>query len=354
MARERVLVLEPNHAAAVRGSPTRRYWPLVLAMVLLLTRSRAGVSRLLQNAALLAFSRAVSVAPGVAASPLKSQAETWLKWSIGMAPSGQEAAWEHLGLALASSGLENEAVQAWQSAPSAQDVASSLLKRGDLARQGGLGQDALRWYRLAADTDPGLGDVQYAMGLAYETSGDWEAALAAYESAGSAARLVRVGRSSPRYRQGLIYQWKMDPRQLGMALTSYEMALATDDFADDLEAANCHYQRGEILRWTGGSPDAYIAEYRWALELNPDHAAAQLYLGVAIYTRDGDARQAEADVRKALAMNPESEWAWYHLGEIYRQEGRITEARAAYRQALAISPTFENATQRLEDLRDDK
>jgi len=65
---------------------------------------------------------------------------------------------------------------------------------------------------------------------------------------------------------------------------------------------------------------------------------------VAYYIRYKDAAMAEAEIRQALELEPQSKWAYYHLGEIYRQEGRTDETRAMYEQALQIAPGFEPAS----------
>jgi len=159
--------------------------------------------------------------------------------------------------------------------------------------------------------------------------------------------------SSPYYRMGVIYQWRLEPRQLDAALAAYESAIETDDFSANWEAADCHYKRGEILLWKGADPDEYIREFQQAIELNPRHDWAHIRLGFAYYARDRDAVRAETEIRQAIALSPRNKWAYYHLGEVYRQEGRTNEARAMYEKALEIDPEFEAAQKRLESLPND-
>lgn len=278
------------------------------------------------------------------------QAETLLRRSVEYVPENR-LGWRGLGFALAVQGQEERAVIAWQNAG---EMAEEFIQRGKQAQRGKQYQEALKWYRRAIDTAPELADSWFATGLTYEEMSRWEKAMEAYVRAADARVFINVGRSSPYFRQGMICQWRVEPRRVEAALLAYETAIEIDDFSDDLEAANCHYQRGEILRWTERNPDEYIVEYQRAIDLYPDLATAYVYLGVAYYTRDRGAARAEAEIQKALMLEPRNQWAYYHLGEIYRQEGRIDEAIVMYKQALDIAPDFEIALEQLQSLPDGK
>jgi len=175
---------------------------------------------------------------------------------------------------------------------------------------------------------------------------EWEKALRAYERAIETGAFLNVGRSSPHYRMGVIYQWRLEPRQTDAALAAYEAAIETGDFGSNQEAADCHYKRGEILWRKQADPREYTVEFRRAIELNPKHTSAHILLGVAYYTRDKDVTMAEAEIRQALELSPQNKWAYVHLGDIYRQEGRMDEAAVMYKRALEIDPEFEAARQR--------
>jgi tetratricopeptide (TPR) repeat protein len=231
-------------------------------------------------------------------------------------------------------------------------TAEDFIEAGEEARKAKRYDEALTWYQKAARLEPGLGDPWYFLGLVYEDQQRWLGALEAYDRAVADDRLDQVRDSSPHYRTGIIYQWRLDPRRTEEALAAYDAALAADEFDSEVQAADCHYKRGEVLRWQKADPDEYIAEFRQALELNPKHASAYILLGLAYYDRDKDATVAEAEILRALEMSPQSKWAYYHLGEIYRQEGRADEAAAMYQQALEIDPDFEAARKRLAALRE--
>ncbi|MBC7251541.1 MAG: tetratricopeptide repeat protein [Anaerolineae bacterium] len=229
-------------------------------------------------------------------------------------------------------------------------TAQDFIARGEEERKAKRYEEALAWYERAARLEPGLGDPWYYTGLAYEGLEQWVAALESYQRAIDMGSFTAVHRSSPYYRLGVIYQWRLESRQADAALAAYEAAIEADDFSADWEAADCHYKRGEILWWKKADPDEYIAEYQRAIELNPKHASAHILLGVAYYARDKDVAAAEAEIRQAIELSPQNKWTYYHLGEIYRQEGRTDEARAMYEQALEIDPQFAAAQEKLQTL----
>jgi len=244
-----------------------------------------------------------------------------------------------------------KAVAEWQAAGL---TAQDFIARGEEARKAERYEEALAWYGRAARVEPGLGDPWYYKGLAYMGLERWEEALGAYERAAALGAFTSVGRSSPYYWMGVIYQRRLEPPQTDSALTAYEAAIKADDFSADWEAADCHFKRGEILWWHKGDPDEYIAEYQQAIELDPKHVSAYNLLGVAYYIRYGDAAMAEAEIRRALEVAPQNEWAYLYLGDIYHWEGRVDEAAAMYEQALEIDPAFEGARQRLQAIGEDE
>lgn len=262
--------------------------------------------------------------------------------------SNNHGARRGLGWVLAAQGQDEEAGAEWQAGGF---TAQDFITRGEQARKAKQYEEALAWYERAAQIEPDLGDPWYYMGLIYERMEWWERALEAYEQAVGAGVSIAVGWSSPYLRSGMIYQWRLDPRQTDAALAAYETALEIDNFQSLVEAADCHYQRGVISLWRGSAPDEYITECQRAIELNPDHVSAHILLGAAYYTRYKDVAMAEVVIWKAMELSPQNKWAYYQLGEIYRQANRADEAVAMYEQVLEIDPEFKVARERLETLR---
>lgn len=283
---------------------------------------------------------ALAVTPGPAADP----SGDWAGW-------GEPQVVDVRLPAMEAQGFGGRLVEEWRRAGL---TPQDFISRGEEARRAERYDEAVAWYERAMRLEPGLGDAWYHLGLLYEDLQQWLQALDAYGRAIASDRFRQVGRSSPHYRVGIIYQWRLDSRQSEDALVAYEMALAADDFNSAAEAGDCHYKRGEILRWLKADPDEYIAEFQWAIELNPRHASAHMQLGLAYYDRDRDAKVAEAEILRALTLSPENKWAYYHLGEIYCQEGHTDEAMTMYEQALEIDPDFEAAQARVAALKSEK
>ena len=320
----------------------------VLAL-LLLWRDPMVLSRAWGNAGQVVLTRALVGAPDGPNIQDVGQAEALLRKAVSW-DADNPGAHQALGWALAAQGREEEAVAEWRAGGFALE---DFIARGDEARTARDYAEAIVWYERAGRLEPDLGDPWYYMGLAYEGLNRWEDALEAYDQAYEAAVFATVRKSSPRYLMGIIYQWRLNSPQTDAALAAYDVAIGLDDFSTDQEAADCHYKRGEVLRWSGSEPGVYIAECQLALELDPNHVGAHILLGVGQYYGHGDLVNAEAEIRRALELAPENEWAYYHLGEMYRLEGRADDARRMFEQALDINPEFGTAQKRLQLLNDE-
>ncbi|MGC9336008.1 MAG: tetratricopeptide repeat protein [Anaerolineae bacterium] len=225
-------------------------------------------------------------------------------------------------------------------------MAGTAISEGQRESKAGQYDQAEQWFQRAVLIEPGLGDAWYFLGQLYEDQEQWSLALEAYERAAASGIFKEVGRSSTHYRVGMILQRYLQPPRLEDALAAYGEAIEIDDFSASWEAAACHYQRGETLWRIGGDLDESIAEFRQAIELNPEHAWAQIRLAVAVYERDQDAVLAESLLLRAIELDPQNKWALLHLGDVYHEEGRCEAADLAYRRALEIDPAFEPAQNR--------
>jgi tetratricopeptide (TPR) repeat protein len=225
--------------------------------------------------------------------------------------------------------------------------ALDFIRSGQLAHKAKQYEDALTWYRWADRALPGRADPWYYSGLVYEDQGRWQDALDAYQHGLDFGGFRYVRRSGLSYRSGLIYQLWLEPIDLDAALAAYETALKDNKFNNHLEKADCYYRRGQVLWWQRSNLREAIDAFRQAIALDPGHVSAHILLGAAIYARQKDAGEAEAQLERALELAPQNKWAFYHLGEIYRQEGRTSEASAMYGRALTLDPGFSVAQDRL-------
>lgn len=117
-----------------------------------------------------------------------------------------------------------------------------------------------------------------------------------------------------------------------------------------------HELSAEIFEVQNRYADA-VAEYRKAMELNPDAPELHFRLGRALLLQSHDPavlEQAANEFRSELKLSPEDGACEFQLGQIAQVEGKTAEARARFERALALSPTFVQALIALGKLRSQK
>jgi tetratricopeptide (TPR) repeat protein len=85
-----------------------------------------------------------------------------------------------------------------------------------------------------------------------------------------------------------------------------------------------------------------IAVYEKVLEMEPEHAAANINLGTLYYNRQ-DYALAEKHYRIAIGIDPRYALAYFDLGNVLDETGRVGEAIQAYNTALQLAPTYGDA-----------
>jgi len=130
------------------------------------------------------------------------------------------------------------------------------------------------------------------------------------------------------------------------------VALAPEKVQAHYYLALVLYLRGEKLAATTDPPDS--ARALWgeavqfaskALELQPDHAFALIYRGLAQH-RLGQSQAALADLRKAAAARPEFVDPHLHLGEVLAATGNVAEGIERLRIAVRQSAPGDDRAQR--------
>jgi tetratricopeptide (TPR) repeat protein len=81
-------------------------------------------------------------------------------------------------------------------------------------------------------------------------------------------------------------------------------------------------------------------------ELQPDNALANYYYGASLW-RYGAPEEAEALLKKAIALDPKLAEAYLSLGVAYAERKDFTSAVAVYKQAIDVNPQMEQTHYRL-------
>ena len=102
------------------------------------------------------------------------------------------------------------------------------------------------------------------------------------------------------------------------------------------------FARGIALEEDPSNQAQAIATYQRVLELDPDHAAANINLGTLHYNRQ-DYALAEKHYRRAIEIDPRYALAHFDLGNVLDETGRVAEAVQTYTTALQLAPTYADA-----------
>ncbi len=233
-------------------------------------------------------------------------------------------------------GQEDEAIAAWQQVKGGADI---LLQRGIRAQDVEQYGHALIWFEFATRTDPESIQIWSHKILAHIDLRQWEQAR---ESLYLAEKSVQGSDtvSSAYLELGRMWQLRMDPPGMADALNLYESALAADRFTDSAERLQTHYHSGEILQRQGRFDEAILA-LTMVVTAQPDHYWGHVRLGRVLWlANDGqdNVDKAEEHLKKAIAINSNSKWAFRWLGVIYQNTEHLDQATQMYRRVLEIDP----------------
>lgn len=234
--------------------------------------------------------------------------------------------------------------------------AATYAMLGRLEEQVGCLEDALQWLSKGSDLVPRNPFVALELGRLYESSGDLNAAIKAYQLAPEIAQMrVRAGRNA------------MSAQDWAKAYSEFKLALETAP-----DSPEAHYGMGEVLAYRDPTKnyDAAIVEFYEAVRLGYDdayvwtriahsHAMAGRF-SEAVEILDmhsqsnalanairGDAYRATGMTARAieaylasLQQEPNDPWVYTSLGHAYQELGDTRRAIDAWQRALDISPGF--------------
>ena len=109
--------------------------------------------------------------------------------------------------------------------------------------------------------------------------------------------------------------------------------------AIELEPTNASYrsQLAYVL-WYLGRPEEEIAQYKKAIDLNPDQASLHWILGLRLMVSMGRNDEALVHLRKCLALDPLTRRIDLSIAEAYENMGDLDEAARWMRRAIAVMP----------------
>lgn len=172
---------------------------------------------------------------------------------------------------------------------------------GSAYAQDGQFDSALVVLRKASDRNPHDTRILFALGSAYERSGDFDRGVATFE------RLLRI---------------------------------------DSTHATALNYL-GYMLADKGVRLDESLRMIQKALAYEPENGAFLDSYGWVLY-RLGELKEAEIQIRRALAVSDPDPIIHQHLGDIYEALGQTEKAKEAWEQALQLDQDNEKLRERLQ------
>jgi len=203
--------------------------------------------------------------------------------------------------------------------------------------------EAIEQCQAGLAVDPMDAMLYYRLGYAYLSKDEPQKALAAFEKAAG----LPLGGSDPAWRQIFI-------TSVGKARAALnDPAGAEAEFRKALELdPNFGTPQNELalfLADRGERLEEAIEHAKLAVQASPESAAYRDTLGWA-YFRAGQLEEASVQLSRAVELDPSGPEALWHLGLVMEQRGELQEARLLYGRAIEAVPTFEPARQALRRL----
>jgi tetratricopeptide (TPR) repeat protein len=167
------------------------------------------------------------------------------------------------------------------------------------------------------------------------------AAVKCYSSTGDAAKTYALLAT-------LEHQFPNDPDVLYVVAKLHMKAFNEATFAmfqRTPSSFRVHELSGEIFEVENRYSDA-VAEYRKAIDLNPNAPELHFRLGRAILLQSHSPeslKQAAAEFNSELKLSPEDGACEFQLGQIAQVQGNTAAAKPHFERAVALSPTFVQA-----------
>lgn len=224
--------------------------------------------------------------------------------------------------------------------------------------------DAIPNLRAALRLHPELGKIQALLGIAEKRTGHPREALEDLERAFSnlddqkiqieaGLELIELDTASAQMDKALSVAAKLEvlaPQNPQIQLAAYQISRQMMDqtllnmMIGAPDSAEMHMiMAGELGRQ--GDRNRAIAQYREAIRLKPMLPGAHFELAEQLRTSPDPAlnAQAEEQYKAAIQVNPYDHLAWRQLGGVLAGKGDFQTAEADYKKALALQPKDSDA-----------
>jgi tetratricopeptide (TPR) repeat protein len=236
--------------------------------------------------------------------------------------------------------------------------ATTLVSLGVLAETHEQFDRAEQYYRRAIEVDSGSALAELNLGTLFARQGKREQAAPHLERACELAptyATARVRLGQLRLEQGnvddAVRQFEEALRlvpayaEAYMHLARVALARGQSDraagylqqaLASQPDCAEAHYWLAKILFASGHTADC-MSHLRQELQTNPQSADARLLLGQSL-DKLGDFDGAAREYAEAGRLDPHAPQPWFGLGMARARQGRVADAEAALRRALELEP----------------
>ncbi len=245
------------------------------------------------------FQMSAPISPGSSGSPVVN-----MQGKVVGVASFQFLRGQNLNFAVSSRSIKDlkikttaQSLSEWTFGRSKQKprLAAELCRKGYSLSINGQEQQALQYFKLAAENDPGSTAAWYGLGYCYAGKNSYTEAIAAYKQ-----------------------------------------AIQTNP-ANEVS----HYHLGNYYSKIGRYNEA-IESLQQVVTLNPKFEAAYFNLGI-IYNKMGRYNEGREAFERVVIINPQAQNAYYNIGVTYTKQGQYALAVLAYQKAIEIHPEFPEA-----------
>ncbi|MBV9885886.1 MAG: tetratricopeptide repeat protein, partial [Acidobacteria bacterium] len=165
----------------------------------------------------------------------------------------------------------------------------------------------------------------------YDKPGNVDRAIAALDSSVKADPRFALGFATLCDAYRMKFQTENDPGSITRATESCEKAVSLDE-----KLPAVHVILGQ-LNATSGKSDIALAEYKKAIQINPNDAEAIMNMA-AIYAQMKHPQEAEANYKQAIALRPDYWSGYLALAIFYDLEGRYQDSIDQLKRVLELTP----------------